>query len=154
MDRAYQDSSRYKKAGIILVLCLCAWSSLSAAIVMETPQTEVIVSVIDRIEERKSTPSTSLMLPLCSISITAKHHGRGYLEITHTSLISGFEEIPYQLFCNTSNQLLPDVIPYVCNPFLPLTIPITKLSVMLSRPLQQDRPSYTSEVFVHLKLEA
>ena len=154
MDRTNQVNRRYNTIGIMLVLCLCAWNSLSAAIVMETPQTEVIVSVIDRIEERKSTPSTSLMLPLCSISITAKHHGRGYLLITHTSLMSEFEEIPYQLFCNTRNLLLPDTIPYECNPFLPLTIPVTKLSVMLSRPLQRERSSYTSEIFVHLKLEA
>ena len=94
------------------------------------------------------------MFPLCSILIIAKHYGDGYLQITHTPLINGFEEVPYQLFCEDLQAIIPEVLSYRCNPYLPLTIPLTKLSVQLSKPLPRARSSYTSDVTVHVKLEA
>ena len=154
VGKTNQASRRYNRIRVMLVLCLCAWQSLSAAIVMETPPIEVKVSVTDKIEERNNTPSTSLLLPLCSIVITAKHHGRGYLHITHTALINGVEEVPYQLFCDNRVMILPDVLSYECSPFIPLTIPMTTLSVMLAMPLRVERSFYTSMIFLHLKLEA
>ncbi len=153
VSRTKQTSRRYNKIGIILVLCLCACQPLSAAIVMETPQTEVKVFITDRIEERNSTPSTSLFLPLCSIVITAKHYGKGYLQIFHTPLVNGFEEVSYQLFCDNLQTILPDTLSYSCNPYLPLTIPMTKLSANLTRPLLGERSSYSSKVILHLRLE-
>lgn len=154
MRKTYQASKRYHKIGIILVLFLCAWQSLSAAIVLETPQTEVKVFVIDRIEERNETPYSSLSFPLCMVIINAKHPSVGYLHISHTPLINEFEQFDYQLFCEDLGILLPDVISYRCSPFLPLTITLTKLSVKLAMPLSKERSSYTSEISLHLKLEA
>jgi len=154
VDWTNQASNRYRKAGIILVLCLCAWNPLSAVIVMETPQTEVKIAVFDRLEERNSTPSSSLMLPLCSIVITAKHHGKGYLQILHTPLSNGVEQIPYQLFCDNRGENLADLLSYECSPFFPLTIPMTRLSVKLTRALKGQRTSYRSDIFLYLTLEA
>ena len=149
-----QASRRYNKIGIILVLFFCAWQPLYAAIVLETPQTEVKVFVNDRKTERDNTPSTSLLLPLCTILVIAKHYGEGYLQITHTPLTNGVEEVFYQLFCEDLQVILPDVLSYKCNPYLPLTIPLTKLSVQLAEPLSMARSFYTSNVTVHFKLEA
>lgn len=154
MRRINQANKRCIKVWIILVLYLCAWQSLSAVIVLETPQTGVRVFVTDRIEQLNNTTSNSLLLPLCTISINAKHPGRGYLEITHTPLMSEGEEVPYQLFCDNIGSLIPDVLSYTCSPFIPLTISLTMLSAKLARPLQGARSSYSSMVFFHLKLEA
>ncbi len=154
VGRANQPSRGWHRKYILLVLCICISNPLSAVIVLETPQTEVLVVVTDRIGERNNTPATSLSFPLCSIAITAKHQGRGYLAITHTPLVFGSDIVPYQLFCDTLDSILPTVLPYECNPFFSLTIPMTKLSVMISRPLQRERASYSSEVFLHLKLES
>lgn len=154
MRRTNQADRRYSKIGIILVVLLCVWPSLSAVIFMETPQTEVQLFVSDLKSDRDNTPSTSQRLPLCSILIIAKHRGLGYLEITHTPLVSDFEVVPYQLFCENLQEMLPDVLSYRCNPFLPLTIPLTKLSVQLSKSLLGARSSYISDVTVHLRLEA
>lgn len=153
MDRTNQDSKRFSKVCIILVLSLCAWQSLYAAIVLETPQTEVKVFVTDRFEERKALPPASLLLPLCSIAIKAKHTGKGYLKISHTALYNEFETVPYELYCENTEGIFPDILDYTCNPYLPLTIPLTELSVILSSPLSSDRSSYSSEVSLHLKLE-
>lgn len=154
MRTTKQASRRNNKIGIILVLSLCAWHSLYAAIVLETPQTEVKVFVNDRKIERDNTPSTSLLLPLCTILVTAKHYGEGYLQISHTPLMNGVEKVSYQLICDDLQIIISDILSYKCNPFLPLTIPLTKLSVLLSKPLSMARSFYTSNVTVHLKLEA
>ena len=154
MGRINQANKRCCKIRIMLVLCLCAWQSLSAVIVLETPQTGVKILVTDRIQNLNNTASNSMLLPLCIITINAKHPGRGYLEITHTPLMSEGEEVPYQLFCDNNGSLIPDVLSYTCSPFIPLTISLTMLSAKLARPLQGERSSYSSMVFFHLKLEA
>lgn len=138
---------------VLLVLCLCALQPVFAAIVMETPQTEVKIFLTDRKEERNNTPLTSLQLPLCSIVITAKHYGKGYLQIFHTPLVNEVESVPYQLFCDYLQKNFPDVLSYSSSPYLPFTIPMTKLSANLARPLLGDWTSYSSNVIVHLKLD-
>ncbi|NBK22138.1 MAG: hypothetical protein EOM68_08945 [Spirochaetia bacterium] len=154
MSRPSQTSRRYSKIGIILIVFFCTWHSLFSAIVLETPQTEVKLFVSDLKSERDTTPTTSQLLPLCSILIIAKHRGQGYLLVTHTPLVSPLEVVSYELFCETRQENIFDALSYSCNPFLPLTIPLTKLSVQLAKPLQGARSSYSSDVFVHLKLEA
>lgn len=154
MGRINQANKRCSKIRIMLVLYLCAWQSLSAVIVLETPQTGVKILVTDRIQELNNTTSNSLLLPLCIITINAKHPGKGYLEITHTPLMSEGEEAPYQLFCDNIGSLIPDVLSYTCSPFIPLTISLTMLSAKLARPLQGELSSYSSMIFFHLKLEA
>ncbi len=154
VGRTNQPNRRLHKICMFLVFCLCTCNPLSAVIVLETPQTEVLVVVTDRKGERNNTPASSLSFPLCSIAVKAKHQGRGYLEVTHTPLVFGSDLVPYQLFCDTREMILPTALPYECNSFLPLTIPMTELSVMLSRPLLRERSLYTSVVFLHLKLEA
>ncbi len=153
MGRTNQASRKCNKTSIILVLCLCAWHSVFAAIVMETPKTELKIFVTDRKEERDNTLLSSLQLPLCSIVITAKHKGKGYLQIFHTPLTNGVEEVSYQLFYDDRHEILPSVISYDSNPFLPLTIPIMKLSANLIRPLLGDHSSYSSDVVLHLMLD-
>lgn len=152
MGRANQ-TRRYSKVLIILMLLLCFKSFLYAAIILETPQTEVKVFVTDRMEERKELPASSLVFPLCSIVLTAKHHGKGYLEIYHTPLSNGLEMVSYNLLCDNLGATLPDILTYKCNPSFPLTIPLTKISAELSRVLQGDRSSYHSEVFLHVWLD-
>jgi len=153
MRRTNQASRKYYKIGIILVLCFCAWQALSAAIVLETPQTEVKIFVTDRKEERNKTSPSSQTFPLCSIAIMAKHYGKGYLNISYTPLINGVDVVAYLLFSEDSQEILPDVLSYRGNPHLPLTIPLAKLYVMLAKPLPGARSSYSSDVILHLKLE-
>lgn len=154
MSGADQPNRRYRKILIIVALSLCAWQQLYAVIVLETPQTEVKVLVVDRVAERNALAPTSLLLPLCSIVITAKHHGKGYLEITYTPLNNEIEEVSYRLFCDNLEMIIPGSFSYCSNPYIPLTVPLTMLSVKLSHPLQSVHISYHSEVFFHLKLEA
>ncbi len=152
MYRIEQGNKR-NKVLILLVLCFCAFGQLYPAIVLETPQTEVKIFLADRVEERSQLSPTSLTIPLCSIAVTAKHNGEGYLQITHTPLSNGFEAVPYTLYCDNLREALPDVLSYTCNPSIPMTIPLTWISAQLSRALQGARSSYSSQVFLHLMLE-
>lgn len=148
-----EQMRKYNKIITLLVLCLFTLAPLYPAIVMRTSQTEMKIVVTDRVQERNTLPSSSLILPLCSIAITAKHQGRGYLKIFHTSLTSGFEEVPYTLYCDDRWARLSETLSYICSPSIPLTIPLTNISAHLTRALQKERSSYTSEVFFHLIFE-
>ena len=58
MGRANQ-ARIYSKVLIILMIFLCFTPFLYAAIILETPQTEVKIFVTDRMEERKELPASS-----------------------------------------------------------------------------------------------
>ena len=153
MERKYKDFRRFKRLVITFALCLFTWHPLSAIIVMDTSQTELRVVVTDRVEERNSISFPSLQLPLCTIVIVAKHYGKGYLQIIHNTLSDGVEEISYTILCDNLGSRVSGVIPYECSPFLPLTIPLTKLSVELKRPLPAEHSSYSSLIIFIIKLE-
>jgi len=141
---------KYNKIITLLVLCLFMLVPLYPAIVMRTSETEMHVAVTDRVEERTSLPASSLILPLCSIVITAKHQGKGYLKIFHTPLTNGLGEVPYTLYLDDRSSRFPDALSYQCSPSIPLTIPLATISALLTRPLPGARSSYSSEVFVYL----
>lgn len=152
MCRANQ-ATKPNRVVILLVLCLCTCSLISGAIVLETSQTEMILTVTDRMEERDKLSSNTLSLPLCSLVITAKHRGKGYLEITHTPLYDGTRMVAYTLYCDIRSESLPVIISYKGNPSVPLTIPLSRVTALLDRTLLGDRSSYRSNIFLHLRLE-
>lgn len=152
MDRDNQEN-KCRKILAILVLLLCAGQLLHATIVLETPQTEVKVVVTDRMGERSELPFFARILPLCSILISAKHKGSGLLKITHSPLHNEFERVNYTLLCDVMEGALPDTLSYTCDSAIPLIIPLTRISIELDKPLQGDRSSYTSEVYLHLRLD-
>jgi len=152
MERGNQ-ANKCRKILAILVLLLCAGQLLYAAIVLETPQTEVKIGVTDRMAERSELPFSARILPLCSILISAKHKGSGLLEITHSPLYNDLERVNYTLFCDAMEGALPGTLSYKCDSAVPLTIPLTRISIELDKSLQGDRSSYTSEVYLHLRLD-
>lgn len=141
------------KIRTLLVLCLSILVPLYPAIVMRTSETEMHVVVTDRVEERTSLPAPSLILPLCSIVLKAKHQGKGYLRIFHTPLTNELGEVPYTLYLDDHGSRFPDSLSYQCSPSIPLTIPLANISAHLTQPLPGGRSSYRSEVFVHLAFE-
>ena len=138
-----------------LSLCLCIpLVPLFSAIVLYTPDTEVSLTVTNFQQNQKRIHSGKL--PLCEISLLAKHSGSGRLLVSSGPLSNGAELISYHLAFETEEglQRVRDKgFVYTTSPDRLESIAIAKLWAEFSNPIFSIPEGYVGNIYLNLILE-
>lgn len=152
--RDYQRSHARKAAFfsmLIVLLCLFVPSLLQAAITLQTPSTDVLI-VVEPIAFNGS--DGSLLVPICDLTLVAKHPGFGRVFIEHTPLLYQTEVVMYQLVSERGFDFeRSEPFLYRVQGQLHEEVPIGRLWARLVRPLSSTKTLYSSTLRVNLVLE-
>jgi len=83
----------FRPSWLLILFLLLVSTTLHAAIILETQETEVFF----RVEAISELPVFSLSVPVCRLAISAKHRGPGKVLVSYTPLGEDREMIFYQL---------------------------------------------------------
>ncbi len=133
------------------MLWLLPTAELQSAISLQTPSTDVLV-VIEPVGF--NTSAVSLLIPICDLSLIAKHPGFGKVFIDHTPFSKQDEILMYQLVSEHGLDFdgAEPFLYYVQGP-LHETVSIGRLWARLVRPFGSDARQYSSTIRVNLVLE-
>lgn len=135
----------------MFVLCLSVPSQLYSAITLQTAATDVLV-IVEPIAFNGG--EASLLIPICDLTLTAKHPGFGRVYIDHTPLFNQGEAVMYQLVSEIGfNFERSQPYQYRVEGSLHETVVIGRLWARLVRPLGSARNLYSSTLTVNLVLE-
>ena len=136
---------------LIVLLCLFVPSSLQAAITLQTPSTDVLI-VVEPIASNGN--DGSLLIPICDLTLVAKHPGFGRVFIEHTPLLSQTDVVMYQLVSERGLDFeRSEPFLYRVQGQLHEEVPIGRLWARLVRPLGSTKTLYFSTLRVNLVLE-
>lgn len=153
-SRSVRRTQRCKAAnfGLLLcLLCLASPSELRSAITLQTPSTDVVI-VVEPVPFDGS--DASLLIPICDVTLMAKHPGFGRVYIDHTPLSNQFEMVMYQLVSERGLDFeRSEPFLYYVRGALHEEISIGRLWARLVRPLGTRGNLYSSTLRVNLVLE-
>lgn len=148
--RNYQQLHACGTAFLCLLIVLLP-SALQAAITLQTPSTDVLI-VVEPIADNGS--DGSLLVPICDLTLVAKHQGFGRVFIDHTPLFYQTEVVMYQLVSERGLDFeRSEPFLYRVQGQLHEEVSIGRLWARLGGPLGSARASYTSTLRVNLVLE-
>ncbi len=136
---------------LLCLLCLLVPSDLRAAISLQTPSTDVVI-VIEPLPF--NTSDASLLVPICDVSLVAKHPGFGRVYIEHTPLSSPMEMVMYQLVSEIGLDFerSKPFLYYARGPHYE-EVSIGRLWARLIKPFKGDAQQYSSTLRLNLVLE-
>lgn len=136
---------------LVGLLCLLVPSNLRAAITLQTPSTDVVI-VIEPLSF--NTADASLLIPICDVSLVAKHPGFGRVYIEHTPLSGPMELVMYQLISENGLDFerSEPFLYYVRGPLYE-EVPIGRLWARLIQPFKGEAQQYSSTLRLNLVLE-
>ncbi|MDD3057805.1 MAG: hypothetical protein PHY87_00070 [Sphaerochaeta sp.] len=134
----------------VLFLCLCLYP-LHPAIILETAPTDVVFE-IQPIPDQDEQIQTRL--PICDLTLHAKHRGLGRLFFDHTPLSLGNQVVSY-LLEDEQGRLLERSIPfeYQVHGIFHEQVRMGRLYARLFRPLSQNQGAFRSTISIHFILE-
>ncbi len=136
---------------LLCLLCLLVPSDLRAAISLQTPSTDVVI-VIEPLPF--NTLDASLLIPICDVSLVAKHPGFGRVYIEHTPLSSPLEMVMYQLVSENGLDFeRSEPFLYYVQGALHEEVSIGRLWARLIKPFKGDAQQYSSTLRLNLVLE-
>lgn len=144
-------STRVFRSGLFCVVFLClSLSPLLPAIMLETTATDVVIKV-QTLTDQEDQPR--IRLPVCDLTLHAKHRGLGRLILDHTPLSQGTQVIYYQLEDEQGRRFTADLpLEYRVNGIIHEQVKVGRLYARLSRPLNQLQ-GMQSSITIHLILE-
>ncbi len=144
--------ARAVRPGVVcaLFLCLCLYP-LHPAIILETATTDVVFE-IQLIPDQEGLTQTRL--PICDLTLHAKHRGLGRLFFDHTPLSLGNQEVSY-LLEDEQGRLLEREVPFVyqVHGVFHEQVRMGRLYARVFRPLSQNQRGYRSTISIHFILE-
>ncbi|MPM66643.1 hypothetical protein SDC9_113553 [bioreactor metagenome] len=144
-------STRIVRSGLfcILFLCICLYP-LFPAIILETASTNVVIEV-QSLDDEETANRTRI--PICDLTLHAKHRGAGRLILDHTALSQGAQVISYQLEDEQGRRFAADLpLEYRVGGIVHEQVKVGRLYARFARPLSQMQ-GMQSSLTIHLVLE-
>ncbi len=144
--------ARVIRLGIVGIFLLCLQvSPLYPAIILETATTDVVIDIQPIADQRGQSRT---LLPICDLSLHAKHRGYGRLKFDHTPLSRGNQMISYLL--EDEQERVFDrtySFAYQVNGASHELVRMGHLYARLLQPLIQNEGLYSSTITIHFILE-
>lgn len=130
----------------ILFFFLAMQPALYGAILLQTPDTEVSLHI-----NQTTGQNQRLTIPICEMSLSAKHKGEGVLRFANSPLTNEKELVPYALV-GQDGDFIEEWVYHTSSTTLK-TIHMGSVWAKLSRPLAGPSSEYSSDIFVTLVLD-
>ena len=149
--RMASPSARIVRSGLFCILFLCIrLSSLFPAIILETASINVVIEV-QSLDDEEAADQTRI--PICELTLHAKHRSVGRLFSDNTALSQGAQAVSYQLEDEQGIRFAADLpFEYRVGGIVHEQVRVGRLYARLARSLSQMQ-GMQSSLTIHLVLE-